>query len=136
MRTVPTKQPGLATETILLVDDHDDGRNACETLLRHFGYAVHAATNGEEAVRQATEILPELVLMDLRMPVMDGWAAAERLREDRRTRGIPILALTADHVAATDIARSSVLFDGWITKPFTAAVLLSEVRRVLAPADA
>lgn len=122
-------------EVILLVDDHEDGRYACETLLRHFGYEVHSVSNGEEAVSAAQEILPALVLMDLRMPVLDGWGAAAILKQDARTRGIPILAFTAEALVDHDPDEMDSLFDGWIPKPIAVSRLLEEIRRVLATAD-
>jgi CheY-like chemotaxis protein len=131
----PSDSSDSQGEVILLVDDHEDGRYACETLLRHFGYQVHAVANGEEAIRLAVEVQPALVLMDLRMPVLDGWGAAAILKQDARTRGIPIIAFSAENIIDQDPDEIESLFDGWLPKPITVSRLLGEIKRLLATAD-
>lgn len=116
---------------ILLVDDHEDNRFALMMVLEREGYRALGAENGRVAVELARAELPDLVLMDLAMPVMDGREAMKVLREDARTAGIPIVVLTA---MALSVDRERLVaegFDGLLVKPCMPPVLLAEVRRVL-----
>ena len=81
--------------TILLAEDHPDSRDALSTLLSAFGYRVLLAGNGREAVALALEHQPDLILMDMMMPGMDGLAATRALRSESGFRQVPILAVTA-----------------------------------------
>jgi CheY-like chemotaxis protein len=119
--------------TILLVDDHEDNRQALMMVLEREGYRALGAENGRAALEVARGELPDLVLMDLAMPVMDGRQAMRALRDDPRTAAIPIVVLTAmalsvdrDHMVAEG-------FDGLLVKPCMPRVLLAEVRRMIGP---
>ena len=81
---------------ILVVDDYVEGRQVLKVLLEMEGHTVHEAQNGLEAVDVATRVLPELILLDLNMPVMDGFTAARVLREQASTSTIRIVAISAD----------------------------------------
>src|SRR4051812_36123465 len=85
--------------TLLLVEDNEDNRIIYSTVLRHLGYEVIEALDGVEAVALARSRLPDLILMDISIPEMDGWEATRVLRADERTRRIPIIALTAHALA-------------------------------------
>jgi len=103
--------------TILVADDNRLNLALATELLEMEGYTVLRAENGEEAVRSAQANLPDLILMDLRMPVLDGLQALKRLRRVEATKRIPIVALTA---SAMKGARERILaegFDGYIEKP-------------------
>ena len=107
----------MAGHLILLVDDFDDALDIYATYLRHKGYQVEVATSGLEAVTKAGQLLPALILMDLRMPGLDGTGALKRLRSDPRFDATPIIALTAH---ALDEQRGQALaagFDAVIAKP-------------------
>jgi CheY-like chemotaxis protein len=80
---------------ILVVDDDDDFREALSEVLTEAGYPVQQAENGEVALARAAEEAPGMVLLDLKMPVLDGWGVMERMRGDARSAGIPILILSA-----------------------------------------
>ncbi len=82
-------------KTVLLVEDNEDNRIVYATVLEHFGYRVLEATDGAEGVRLAREQRPDVVLMDISIPVIDGWQATSMLKEDPRTNAIPVIALTA-----------------------------------------
>jgi CheY-like chemotaxis protein len=86
---------------ILLAEDIEDTRHLMKLVLEMKGHAVFEAENGEEAVRQAIKELPDLILMDLSMPVMDGLAATRRIRKNVKTSRIPIVALSAHMADAT-----------------------------------
>lgn len=121
------------SRTILLVEDHEDNRIVYRTILEHYGYTVLLAGDGAEGVRLAREAHPDLVLMDVSIPVMDGWEATSVLKADPATASIPVIALTA-HALATDRARAEeVGCDGYLAKPVEPRVVLAEVRRFLGP---
>jgi CheY-like chemotaxis protein len=122
-------------KTILLADDHEDNRFALLTVLERDGYRTLAAANGREAVDIAREHLPDMVLMDLAMPVMDGRQAMRELRADERTARIPIVVLTA---MALSVDRDRLVmegFDGLLIKPCMPPVLIGEVRKIIGPPE-
>ena len=114
---------------VLLVEDYDDAREMYVEYLTLCGFEMAEAANGLQAIERALERLPHIVVMDLSLPQMDGWETARRLREDTRTAGIPILALTG-HVLAdfSKRARESG-FDGFLTKPCLPEDLVAEIHR-------
>ena len=82
-------------KTVLLVEDNEDNLVVYRTILEHVGYRVIEARDGEEGVSRAKEHIPDLILMDISIPKMDGWEATQRLKADDNTKKIPIIALTA-----------------------------------------
>lgn len=117
---------------ILVVDDDASLRAPLEALLQAAGFATAAAENGVHAVRAAAALGPDLVLMDLRMPVLDGWGAMELLRAGAATAAIPVLAVTAD---APDPERVRAAgFRALVAKPFRFTALLHEIGAHLRPA--
>jgi CheY-like chemotaxis protein len=121
--------------TILLAEDNLDNRTIYRTILEHMGYRVVEATDGQAAVDLALEHLPALILMDISMPVMDGWAAARAIRAAPSTAGIPIVALTA-HALATDRSRAEEEgFDSYLAKPVEPRRVVEEVRRFVPGSD-
>ena len=119
------------SRTILLVEDHEDNRIVYRTMLEHFGYRVLLAGDGGEGVRLAREALPDLILMDVSIPVMDGWEATATLKRDPATAHIPIIALTAHALAADRERAQEVGCDGYLAKPVEPRRVLEEVRRFL-----
>ena len=116
---------------ILLVEDNEDNRIIYATILRHGGYEVHEAVNGVEGVDKARALRPELVLMDISVPLIDGWEATRILRSDPETARMRIIAVTA-HALPGDEERSlEAGCDGYIAKPITPVALLAEVNRLL-----
>ena len=123
MTTEPAKIP-----TVLLVDDDIHNQKIFETVLRHSGFAVRMAASGDEALREAREHLPDLILMDLSIPVIDGWECSRLLKADEATRHIIILALTA-HAMRGDLERALAAgCDGYLSKPISPKKLVEEVR--------
>ncbi|HEX8432692.1 MAG TPA: response regulator [Longimicrobium sp.] len=118
---------------ILLVDDHEDSRIIYRTLLRHAGFSVIECVDGASAVRTAREECPDLILMDLSLPVLDGWEATRILKSDERTRHIPIVALTANALIADRARGGAPAFDGYLTKPVTPRCVVTEVESQLGP---
>jgi CheY-like chemotaxis protein len=116
---------------ILVVDDYEDAREMYAEYLRFCGFRVAEARNGNEALEQAFALMPDLILMDLSLPGMDGWEATRQLKADERTRQIPVVALTGHALAgASDGARKAGC-DSFVTKPCLPDDLVVEVRRML-----
>ena len=127
------QQQGLTTQpTILLVEDDDDTRRVYSVMLRHAGFRVVEAANGAEAVQHALDERPDLILMDMNLPTIDGWEAAKRIKADDRAGTAPLLAFSALIDSIADLRRDSALFDGFIAKPVNPSEL---VRRVAAYLD-
>jgi CheY-like chemotaxis protein len=119
--------------SILVADDDIDARTMYGMYLKSMGCAVYTATDGAGAIRQAMAVHPDLIVLDLAMPYLDGWAAAERLRRSPTTRNIPIIALTAIP-GARDSARLSGC-DAFMSKPCLPQLLWCEVRLLLGLED-
>lgn len=121
-----------ATEwTVLIVDDKLDNINIVRTALRFQGATVLTAANGQEGLELLENTRPSFILLDIAMPVMDGWRMLERLRSNPATRPIPVIALTA-HVMEGD--RDDFIkagFDGHIGKPFDLFTLIPHIREAL-----
>lgn len=117
---------------ILVVDDLEQNRMLLKDVLEYFGYDVVEAGNGEEGVKLARDELPDLILMDMNMPVMDGYAALKALRSDPLTRGLRVAAITS--FAVEDDVRSvmSAGADGYIPKPIDIRGLPAVVEKMLA----
>jgi len=101
--------------TVLIAEDHEDSRDALRTLLEAFGYQVIVAANGLEAVAQARAHRPDLILMDMMMPGMDGLEATRTLRADAELPRIPIVAVTAMEGARERVLDAGC--DDWVAKP-------------------
>lgn len=117
----------LFARRVLLADDDPLVRTVYADILRGAGCDVVEARGGDEAVTLAGTLQPDLVLMDLSMPGMDGWDALAALRADPRTRGLAVVALTATEGAVARARAATAGFDGFIVKPFTPGALLRDV---------
>ncbi len=117
---------------VLLVEDNELN---CEMLTRRLtraGFAVITAADGEQALALMASARPALVLMDMNLPVMDGWTACRRAREDLQLKGIPIIALTAHAMAADRRSALAAGCDDYATKPIDFPELLAKIRRLTA----
>ncbi len=117
---------------VLIVDDYQDAREMYAEYLEYSGYRVAEARNGLEAVEKAFALHPALILMDLSLPVMDGWEATRRLKSDIRTRSIPVVALTGHALDGHSREAQDAGCDAYVTKPCLPDDLVREVQRVLA----
>lgn len=116
---------------ILVIDDYADNRELLRIMLEANGYEVREAENGLEGLRAAREELPDLVLVDLSMPELDGWGVLRELRSDARTRDIPCASVSA--APDSDLLPASGQgFDATLTKPFRRQELIATVERLLA----
>ncbi len=118
-------------KTVLLVEDNEDNRIVYSTILEHFGYVVIEALNGEEGIAKARSEMPDLILMDISIPVIDGWEATQVLKRDPATRSIPIIALTAHALAADREKPIEVGCDSYLAKPCEPKTVVGEVRKFI-----
>jgi CheY-like chemotaxis protein len=116
---------------ILVVDDYQDAREMYAEYLHFSGFRVAEARNGNEALQQAFDLKPDLILMDLSLPGMDGWEATRRLKADASTTHIPIVALTGHALAGASEGARRAGCDSFVTKPCLPDDLVVEVRRML-----
>ena len=116
---------------VLLVDDYPDAREMYTEYLEFSGFDVVEAGNGMEALERAVDASPDIILMDLSLPVMDGWEATRRLKADRRTAGIPVVALTGHALAGISEGAKKAGCDAFVTKPCLPEDLVREIRKIL-----
>lgn len=122
--------------SILVADDEPDNVDVVAETLEYHGVTVRTAANGEEALDILKSFVPDLVLLDLSMPKMDGWETRRHIKSNPATAAIPVVALSA-HAMHGDKARAlEVGFDGYLTKPVTIATLLDDIRAALAETQA
>ena len=123
-------------KTVLIVDDNPDVREICSLALDYAGYQVLRARDGQEGVTVARESLPDLVVMDGKMPVLGGWDAARILKESPRTARIPVLAFTASVVTSAQMKMLHEVTDGYIPKPCFPSDFLKAIEQWIGPAVA
>ena len=116
--------------TILVAEDRDTSRELARTLLEHSGYSVLEATDGEEAVRLARQHMPDLLLLDLQMPVKNGFEVLHELRSDDRFKSMPIVALTASAMMGDKDKALIEGFTAYLTKPPSLSTLRRELARL------
>ncbi|MBO6622127.1 MAG: response regulator transcription factor [Balneola sp.] len=121
----------MAKQTILVVDDEKDLLDLIEYNLRKEGFDVLKAENGEEGIAMAKEHSPDLVLLDIMMPKMDGLQAVEEMRKDAELKRIPIILLTARSDEKTEVEGLNKGSDDYITKPISTTKLISRIKAVL-----
>ena len=116
---------------VLVVDDYGDAREMYSEYLEFAGFRVAQADNGAEALEKAFKLLPDVILMDLALPGIDGWEATRRLKADARTRTIPVVALTGHALAGHSESARLAGCDAFIAKPCLPQELVHEIRKVL-----
>ena len=121
----------LPRPRVLLVDDYPDAREMYSEYLEFSGFDVVEAGNGMEALQRAVDTAPDIILMDLSLPVMDGWEATRRLKADQRTKAIPVVALTGHALAGISEGAKQAGCDAFVTKPCLPEDLVREIRKIL-----
>jgi len=116
---------------VLIVDDYPDAREMYSEYLQYSGFDVIEAENGMDALSKAAEKSPDIILMDLSLPVMDGWEATRRLKADDRTASIPVVALTGHALAGISEGAKRAGCDAFVTKPCLPEDLVKEIRKAL-----
>jgi two-component system, cell cycle response regulator DivK len=121
----------MTKKTILVVDDTDWNRELLVQLLEE-EYDIVQATDGAEGVRMAGETKPDLILMDLGMPVMDGWEATRKIKADDALKQIPVIAVTSHAMVGDEIEARKAGCDDYLPKPIDEDLLLQKIRSFLA----
>ena len=120
---------------ILLVEDNEDNRDMLSRRLQRKGYEVVVATDGQQGVEMAQAELPQLILMDMSLPVLDGWEATRQIKSLSATRSIPVIALTAHAMSGDREKAMAAGCDDYDTKPIDLAALLDKIVALLAQGD-
>ena len=121
----------MATELVLVVDDEEDLLELIRYNLSKEGYRVRCVSTGEMAIQEARRHLPDLILLDLMLPAVDGLGVCKVLKHDPQTQHIPIMMVTAKTEEADVVSGLELGADDYITKPFSPRVLLARIRAVL-----
>ncbi len=119
---------------ILLVEDNEMNRDMLSRRLARRGYEVVIAVDGQQGVDMATNLAPDLILMDMSLPVIDGWEATRRIKAADATKKIPVIALTAHAMAGDREQALAAGCDDYDTKPIDLARLLPKIEKYLPPA--
>jgi len=116
---------------ILVVEDEEDNRRIVRDLLTSVGYEVIEAVTGEEGVTAAATHVPDLILMDIQLPGLDGYEATRRIRANPALHQVPILAVTSYALSGDDVKAFEAGCDGYVSKPFSPRALLTKIREYL-----
>jgi len=127
---VPVRGPGTAP-LVLIVDDYDDNREMYSSYLEFAGLRVAEAANGMEALSKTNALMPDLIVMDLSLPGIDGWEATRSIKKDPRTRHVLVLALTGHALEGASAGAREAGCDGFLTKPCLPEDLCREIQRML-----
>ncbi|MBD3677130.1 MAG: response regulator [Rhodobacteraceae bacterium] len=119
---------------ILLVEDNEMNRDMLSRRLKRRGFEVLIAIDGQQGVDMAASVSPDLILLDMSLPVMDGWDAARHLKSNDETKAIPIIALTAHAMAGDEAKAREAGCDDYDTKPVDLARLMEKMERFLGAA--
>jgi two-component system cell cycle response regulator DivK len=119
------------TKCILMVEDHEDNRRIVRDLVTRAGFEMIEATTGAEGVRLAETRRPDLILMDIQMPVLDGYQAMRRIRANADLRHIPIIVVTSFALSGDEAKALAAGADAYVTKPFSPRALLAKIRQFL-----
>ncbi len=116
---------------VLLVEDNVDNREVIRTVLIHYGYEVVEAVDGEDGIEKAVQEKPDIILMDLSLPKMDGWEATKRIKADDELKNIPIIAITAHAMSGDEEKALEHGCDGYLAKPCTPGSVIDIVKKFL-----
>jgi two-component system cell cycle response regulator DivK len=113
---------------VLVIEDHEDNRRIVRDLLTSAGYELLEATTGEDGVAMAERERPDLILMDIQLPDLDGYEATRRIKANPTLRAIPIIAVTSYALSGDDQKALAAGCDAYVTKPFSPRALLAKIR--------
>jgi two-component system cell cycle response regulator DivK len=119
------------TKRILMVEDTEDNRQIIRDLMESVGYDLIEAEDGAAGVAMAIEHRPDLILMDIQLPVMDGYEACRRIKADPELRHIPIIAVTSYALSGDETKTKAAGCDGYLAKPFSPRQLLAKMNEFL-----
>ncbi len=118
-------------QTVLLVEDNPHNRKIFSGMLTHAGFRVLEAEDGHQALAAVAAELPDIILMDLSIPGVDGWEVTRRLKSDPRSKAVPIIALTAHAMRGDEERARAAGCDHYLTKPISPKRVVEEVRKIL-----
>jgi len=116
---------------VLVVDDHEDNRRILRDLLASAGYDVIEATTGDDGVAMAKARTPDLILMDIQLPGIDGYEATRRIKADDALRRIPLIVVTSYALSGDDAKALAAGADAYVAKPFSPRAMLAKIREYL-----
>jgi two-component system, cell cycle response regulator DivK len=119
------------TKRILVVEDQEDNRQIIRDMLAQTDYEISEAENGEQALAEIAKQRPDLILMDIQLPIMDGYTATRRIKADPALRSIPIIAVTSYALSGEDKKAREAGCNDYIPKPYSPRELLAKVRQYL-----
>ncbi|MGN6720125.1 MAG: response regulator [Candidatus Binatia bacterium] len=121
----------MAGKRILVIEDHEENRRLLRDLLTSFGYELIEAVTGEDGVIAAENERPDLILMDIQLPGIDGYETTRRIKANPALNRIPVIAVTSYALSGDDIKAFAAGCDGYVTKPFDPAELLAKIQGYL-----
>lgn len=119
------------TTRVLAIEDHEDNRRILRDLLESVGYELIEATTGEEGIALAETQLPDLILMDIQLPGLDGYETTRRIKANPALQRVPIIAVTSYALSGDDVKAFAAGCDAYVTKPFSPRELLAKIREFL-----
>jgi two-component system, cell cycle response regulator DivK len=119
------------SKRILVIEDHEENRRLLRDLLTSFGYELIEAVTGEEGLTVAEAERPDLILMDIQLPGIDGYETTRRIRAKKALNHIPVIAVTSYALSGDDVKAFAAGCDAYVTKPFDPAELLEKIREHL-----
>ena len=123
------------SKKILVVEDTEDNRQILRDLLGMAGYEMVEAHDGAQGVTHAAEHRPDLILMDIQMPVLDGYEATRRIKADPALAAIPIVAVTSYALSGDEAKARAAVCDDYIAKPYSPRQMLAKVREIIGPGE-
>jgi two-component system cell cycle response regulator DivK len=119
------------TKRILVVEDQEDNRQILRDLLSNVGYEMIEAEDGVQAIEQATKHRPDLILMDIQLPLMDGYEATRRIKANPDLKSIPIIVVTSYALSGDEEKAREAGCDAYVAKPYSPRALLAKIREYL-----
>ena len=119
------------TKRILVVEDQEDNRQILRDLLSNAGYEMIEAEDGQQALTQAAKHKPDLILMDIQLPLLDGYEATRRIKADPALNAIPIIVVTSYALSGDEEKAHAAGCDAYVAKPFSPRALLAKIREYL-----
>jgi len=119
------------SKRVLVVEDQPDNRQIIRDMLAGTGYEITEAENGEEALAAIAKQRPDLILMDIQLPVMDGYAATRRIKTDPALKSIPVIAVTSYALSGEEKKAREAGCDDYVPKPYSPRQLLAKIRQYL-----
>jgi CheY-like chemotaxis protein len=129
------KDPEISNWTVLIVDDEPDNIGVAQKILTFYGATVHTAVNGAEGLKVLKTVTPTFILLDISMPVMDGWEMLKHLRADERIARLPVIAVTAFAMTGDRERILEAGFNGYISKPFSLLTFVDNIKDVVRQAN-